>query len=54
MMSAPSCLPPREVARPKVPPSPNSRDTHAQMFGPADRLTQERILVANPAKLYGF
>jgi predicted TIM-barrel fold metal-dependent hydrolase len=32
----PACLPPREVSRPKVPP-PNACDTHAHVFGPADR-----------------
>src|SRR5258705_12896398 len=33
----PACLPPREVSRPKVPPPPNACDTHAHVFGPADR-----------------
>ena len=33
----PACLPPREVSRPKVPPPANACDTHAHVFGPADR-----------------
>src|SRR5262249_57305610 len=38
MMSvAPACLPPRDVTRPKVSPPPNACDTHAHVFGPADR-----------------
>ena len=36
MMSAPPCLPPRDVTRPKVPPPANACDTHAHVFGPAD------------------
>jgi predicted TIM-barrel fold metal-dependent hydrolase len=50
----PACLPPRDVSRPKVPPPPDACDTHAHVFGPAQRVTQHRILVTNPAKLYGF
>ena len=46
----PACLPPRHVSRPKVPP-PNACDTH--LWTP-DRATRQRILVTNPAKLYGF
>jgi predicted TIM-barrel fold metal-dependent hydrolase len=38
MMSIPPpCLPPRGVTRPKVPPPSNACDTHAHVFGPADR-----------------
>src|SRR6267143_6798712 len=33
----PACLPPRDVSRPKVPPPPDACDTHAHVFGPADR-----------------
>jgi predicted TIM-barrel fold metal-dependent hydrolase len=36
-MSAPPCLPPREVTRPKVLPPPNACDTHAHVFGPGER-----------------
>lgn len=36
-MSAPPCQPPREVTRPKVPPPADACDTHAHVFGPADR-----------------
>jgi predicted TIM-barrel fold metal-dependent hydrolase len=32
----PACLPPRDVSRPKVPP-PDACDTHAHVFGPAQR-----------------
>jgi hypothetical protein len=46
----PACLPPRPVSRPKVPP-PNACDTHLWTPG---RATRQRILVTNPAKLYGF
>lgn len=33
----PACAPPREPTRPKVPPPRNACDTHAHVFGPADR-----------------
>jgi len=33
----PACLPPCEVSRPKVPLPANACDTHAHVFGPADR-----------------
>jgi predicted TIM-barrel fold metal-dependent hydrolase len=32
-----ACLPPLEPGRPKVPPPRNACDTHAHVFGPADR-----------------
>src|SRR5258707_15275402 len=38
----PACLPPRDVSRPKVPPPPNACDTHAHVFGPADRFPYTR------------
>src|SRR5258708_37853442 len=33
----PACLPPRGVSRPKIPPPPDACDTHAHVFGPAQR-----------------
>jgi 2-pyrone-4,6-dicarboxylate lactonase len=33
----PACLPPLEPSRPRVPPPVNACDTHAHVFGPADR-----------------
>ena len=33
----PACLPPRDVSRPKVKLPPKACDTHAHVFGPADR-----------------
>jgi predicted TIM-barrel fold metal-dependent hydrolase len=32
-----ACLPPLPPSRPKVPPPPNACDTHAHVFGPAER-----------------
>jgi 2-pyrone-4,6-dicarboxylate lactonase len=37
MPIAPPCLPPREVTRPNVAPPPDACDTHAHVFGPAER-----------------
>jgi predicted TIM-barrel fold metal-dependent hydrolase len=37
MMPAPPCQPPRDATRPKVPPPRDACDTHAHVFGPADR-----------------
>ncbi len=37
MRDAPPCPPPRPVTRPKVRPPANACDTHAHVFGPADR-----------------
>jgi predicted TIM-barrel fold metal-dependent hydrolase len=42
MPAAPACLPPREVTRPKVPPPANACDTHAHVFGLADRFPYAR------------
>jgi len=42
MPAAPPCLPPREVTRPKAPPPANACDTHAHVFGPADRFPYAR------------
>ena len=36
-LTIPACLPPRDVSRPKVPPPPDACDTHAHVFGPAER-----------------
>jgi predicted TIM-barrel fold metal-dependent hydrolase len=33
----PACLPPRDVSRPQVPPPSDACDTHAHVFGPANR-----------------
>jgi len=44
-----ACLPPREFTRPRMPLPPNAL---LELF--PDPATQHRILVANPAKLYGF
>jgi predicted TIM-barrel fold metal-dependent hydrolase len=37
MMPAPPCLPPRDVTRPTTPPPQGACDTHAHVFGPANR-----------------
>jgi predicted TIM-barrel fold metal-dependent hydrolase len=42
MSEAPPCLPPRAVTRPRTPPPPNACDTHAHVFGPADRFPYAR------------
>jgi hypothetical protein len=55
----PACLPPRHVSRPKVPrvggemPDAGHLFELFQLWTP-DPATQHRILVTNPAKLYGF
>ncbi len=36
-VTIPACLPPRDVSRPKLPPPPDACDTHAHVFGPAER-----------------
>ena len=36
-LTIPACLPPRDVSRPKVPPPPDACDTHAHVFGSAER-----------------
>src|ERR1700710_1174037 len=33
----PACLPPRDVSRPRTPLPPGACDTHAHVFGPAER-----------------
>jgi hypothetical protein len=46
----PACLPPLEPTRPKAPP-PIACDTHVHVLDP---VTQQRMLVSDPAKLHGF
>ena len=60
MPMIPACLPPRNVSRPKVLPRVEGEMPDAghlfelfQLWTP-DQATQHRILVTNPAKLYGF
>jgi predicted TIM-barrel fold metal-dependent hydrolase len=51
----PACPAPREPGRPRIPLPPGSCDTHDlfQQWTPDDA-SRRRILVANPARLYGF
>ena len=53
MPSAPPCLPPREVTRPGEMPDAGHLFELFQQWTP-DEATRARILVGNPAKLYGF
>jgi hypothetical protein len=62
-MPAPACKPPRDVTSPRMPP-PQARATRMPMCSvrqtrlfqtwTPDQATQQRILVTNPARLYGF